>query len=359
MSLTCFATLALVLSCLGAQTVDLEQARQALTSGRAKDAAAIYRKLLLNDPENPDLLLNLAIAEYQSRRFREALESATAALKLAPGLMSARMFQGASYLELGDFSKAVESLEFVVTANPRDRNARLMLAEALLGAGRPDAAIAHFRASFEMLPDNPRVWYGLARSHEALGEKESAAQAWDQLMKLPPSLQSHWHSAEVNSAVGRWREAAVEWRAALKLTPKDYKARLGLAWSLFRSRDYTATLETLNVSLGERDTPEAKFLYGASLLNLGQPTEAMSYLRDAIAIDPKLLPARAAMGQALLQTGDPAGAVPFLESSASVDEDGSLHFQLFRAYQLLDRKAEAQKALAAYQERRKAPKSSH
>jgi tetratricopeptide (TPR) repeat protein len=338
----------IVASHTAAQTTEYERARQLLTSGRANEAAVIYQDLLRNQPDNPDLLVNLSIALYQTGHFREAAGSAAAALKLAPGLLPANLFLGASHFELGDYAKAIESLEPVVAASPRDRNARLMLAESLLGIGSVDAAIKHFKAVSEMLPDNSRVWYGLAKSYEAAGQKDAAIHASEQLLKLPPSVHSHFHLAEKNVASLRWREAAAEWNEALKLAADSLKARSGLAWSLFRSRDYQGAIAALKPVLTSRPNAEVQFLYGASLLNLGQPLEGMPHLRSAIEKDPGLLPARAALGQALLLTGKPADAIPLLEGSKSVDPDGSLHFQLFRAYQLTGRKVDAQQALAAY-----------
>ena len=72
-----------------------------------------------------------------------------------------------------------------------------------------------------MLPANPRVWYGLAKTYEGIGRKELASDAWERLKALPPSLQSHMHSAELHNAALRWREAALEWQEALKMAPED------------------------------------------------------------------------------------------------------------------------------------------
>jgi predicted Zn-dependent protease len=309
-------SLLLAASFSAAQDSESDRARQLLISGKAADAAKIYRDLSRAQPGNPDLLLNLSIAEYKAGNFQASADSAAAALKLAPDLLPARLFLGASYLELGSYAEAVDPLNSVVTRNPRDRNARLMLAEALLGAGRPADAIDHFRASTEALPENPRVWSGLARAYEA---------------------------------TLRWREASNQWKEALKLTPKDTKIRVGLAWAEFRSRDYESAIATLTPMLSSTPTAEVQFLYGASLLNLQKPTEALPYIETALTLDAKFLPARAAMGQALLQTGKADKAIPLLKDALSIDHDGSTHFQLFRAYQLTNREDEAKQALAAYQ----------
>jgi predicted Zn-dependent protease len=340
-----------------AQSEEYERAQRLLRDGRPTEAAAIYRDLLRTQPKSADLHLNLSVAEYKAAHFHEAAASASEALKLAPYLVPASLFLGASYLELGRFNEAVDALRRVVAADPRERNGRLMLAEALAGAG-DKSAIEQFRAAAELLQTNPRVWYGLAASYDAAGEKAAAAQAWDRLSTLPPSVQSHMRNAEVLNKALRWQEAVSEWKEALQIEPGNSKVRYGLAWSLFRNRDYDATLETLKPLLPAA-TADVRFLYGASLLNLQRPSEAIPHLRSALAINPGLLPASAALGQALLQMEKPEEAIPLLAASTSVDQDGSIHFQLFRAYQLTKNTAEAQKALAQYQRLRSRLSANH
>jgi tetratricopeptide (TPR) repeat protein len=327
---------------------EAERAQGFVAAGKFDQAIPIYQGLLRAAPNNPVLLLNLCVAQYTAKHYREAIANATAALKLKPDLLPARLFLGASYFELSEFPMAIEALELVIAANPQERNGRLMLAEALLEAGRPAAAVDHFKAAAEMLPANPRVWYGLGRAQEALGRNPAAQEAWERLMALPASLESRLHAAQVHDTEQRWREAAVEWREALQLAPQNRTVRVGLGASLFRSRDYTAAMAALKPLLAS-ESAEVQFLYGASLLNLQQPADAMPYLRAAVARDGQLLPARAALGQALLQTGKAEEAIPWLESAVSVDQDGSIHFQLHRAYRLTHRETEAREALAAYQ----------
>ncbi len=327
---------------------EAQRAQQLVAAGKLEEAIAIYRELVRESPENPVLLFNLCVAEYTAKHFRESVEHATAALTLQPDLTGARLFLGAGQFELGQFSLAIDSLKRVVAANPRERNARLMLGEALLQSGQPALALEHLEAAAEMLPANPRVWYGLGRAYQALGRTPAAEEAWARLASLPPSPESHLHAAEIHMAARRWREAALEWQEALRLAPDKPAIRLGLGEALFRSRDYEACMATLKSFLTS-DRAEVQFLYGASLVNLQRPLDAIPYLRSALAHDPRLLPARAALGQALLQTGKAAEAIPLLESAISVDQDGSLHFQLFRAYQLTRRDAKARRALAEYQ----------
>ena len=83
------------------------------------------------------------------------------------------------------------------------------------------------------------------------------------------------------------------------------------------------------------------FIAGDSLLRLEEPEKAVPYLRAALAADPKLLAADASLGLALSRLGKNAEAVPHLQKALELDEDGSLHYQLARAYQAA---GEAEKA---------------
>jgi Flp pilus assembly protein TadD len=65
-----------------------------------------------------------------------------------------------------------------------------------------------------------------------------------------------------------------------------------------------------------------------------------------------MLAARAALGGAHLQAGRPADAIPHLVAAAPTDEDGSLHYQLSRAYQAAGQSEPAAQALRKSQELR-------
>lgn len=453
-----------------------EKARRAgelVVAGRPEEAIPIYQELARTFPKDAGMLVNLSIAEFKARRYRDAAVHAEAAVRLDPGSQAANLFLGSSYTELGQYSLAVAPLEKVIAAHPEDRNARLMLGEALLELDREEEAQAQFARASELAPENPKVWYGLGRSFETLSrrasrqleatgrdsaychalkaatylqqrrygsafvdyrkaleqypalrgihtglasiysetghadwarieqERESelpppacragglecdfiagryreiaevtktatslealfwaskayaglACQAYRRLSQLPPSRESHLHAAETFDAEGKDREAAREWRRALESAADDARTRTALAWSLFRARDYEEALLVLREVLNkEPDSGVVNFLCGATLTNLEQPQQALPYLEKAVRLDGQFSPARAALGQALLRAGKAAQAIPHLRAALAADRDGSVHFQLLRAYQLTGQTALARQALAEYQRARK------
>jgi tetratricopeptide (TPR) repeat protein len=69
----------------------------------------------------------------------------------------------------------------------------------------------------------------------------------------------------------------------------------------------------------------------------------------ALKTDATLLPAHHALGRAYMLAGKPAAAIPHLQSALPIDQDGSLHYQLSRAYQATGKIDLAKKTLEEYQ----------
>jgi predicted Zn-dependent protease len=341
----------------------LRRARDLVIAGKPEQAVLIYQDLVRTFPNNPDLRVDLCVAQYKARRFRDSAEQAKAALKLRPDLPAANLFLGASYLQLGEFAAAIPPLQNVLEQQPTERNAILALAEALLGARRYGQAAEQFQKLSEIVPDNPKVWYGLGQCYDKLSELEPgqrehywelAQQAYSRLDQLPPSPESCIHAAELRDGTSEWVEAAKLWRKAVALAPHDDRARGGLAWALYRARDYKSALEVIE-SMREdgADSAVLNFLSGGCWLNVEQPEKGIPYLEKAIAADSHFLPAQAALGQALLRTGKALEAIPYLRAALSVDEDGTIHFQLYRAYAIAGQAEAAKQGLSNYEEFKK------
>jgi len=121
--------------------------------------------------------------------------------------------------------------------------------------------------------------------------------------------------------------------------------------SLFLAKDFKAALEAAAGPLkASPQSPELNFVVGDSWLRLEDPEKAVPFLEAALAADPKLREADASLGLALARLGKYAEAVRHLEKSLELDDDGSLHYQLARAYQAAGSGEKARTAMAQYQE---------
>jgi predicted Zn-dependent protease len=293
--------------------------------------------------------------------------------KLAPESAYTLVLVGESQLSRGRNSSAFRLFHDALKRDARIRGAQSGLAAVYRNTGHADwAATAEARerqlpapnctarpwechfatgrfrtaASAARISRTPEALFWLTRSYNAL-----AAQVFAELENLPESVELHQIRADVLRNQGRHRDAVREWEAALALDARNEQLQRELAASVYLSRDFPRAEKLLREHL--RREPEAADLHyylGDVLLNTDKPDEALMELHRAVDLDPKLVAAQAVLGRALLQAGKASAAIPHLEAARDVDQDGTIHYQLSRAYQGTGRTDAARAALAKYQE---------
>ena len=191
-------------------------------------------------------------------------------------------------------------------------------------------------------PDN-LFWAAKAYNQLALG-------AFEKLGALPESAEIHALKADILRGHRQYAEAVKEWRAALRLAPGDEAARHELIVSLFLARDYDSLRPMLQEEIDQRQaSAQTYFMLGDSYVRSQQPDKAIPLLEKAVAENPGMKEARASLGLALATVNRTDEAIPQLENAISLDEDGSLHYQLARAYQSKGNAQRARELMAQYQ----------
>jgi predicted Zn-dependent protease len=104
----------------------------------------------------------------------------------------------------------------------------------------------------------------------------------------------------------------------------------------------------------EPDATDLNYLLGDAILNSQKPLEAIPYLERVIEADPHMLTAQRSLGLAYLQTGQPSKAIVHLKEALPIDQDGSMHYQLARAYQVHGDRELSSAMLKQYQEMQRA-----
>ena len=184
---------------------------------------------------------------------------------------------------------------------------------------------------------------------------ELAKEAFSRLDQLGPSPEAALLRAETLRIRRRLLSKAIEeLKAAMDAWPEDLRIRRELASALFIANDTEAALPILEDLLKrEPDSTEVTVLLGETWLKALQPDKAVPLLERAVARDPKRLPAQAALGRAYLEAGAPAKAIEPLKAALETDTDGSIHFQLARAYRAAGQADLASQARVRFQELRK------
>jgi predicted Zn-dependent protease len=345
-----------------------------LSAGRPDAAAAQFRALL----EEGDARqaprawygLVLAYSELTARAFEELQ-------RLAPDSIYAEVVRAELALAEERTAEAITTLERIAARQPDFPIARRALALAYEEAGREtEARAAHAEvtraasdcrttssAICDLLADRPMAALGRVEGREdstSLGVRVQAydalaGEAMEKLETLPSTPELHVVRATVLQTQGRHLEAAGELREARRLAPDDPAVGRALAASLTRTRNHAEAIPLLEALIHDADDDvQLATWLGDSLLLAQRVDDAIARLERAVRGAPDFLPARASLGRAYAQTGRFADALPHLEAARGIDEDGSVHYQLARAYQSTGRTDEATRALAEYQRRQAA-----
>ena len=306
-------------------------------------AGQAFGRLLEGDPESPLTLALVAEARLDQGQTAAAFQLYRRALERTPVLRGLHAGVADVYRRTGhaDWAAVEEVKERRL---PRADCARDTL-ECAFAAGRHREVLA---AASKLQTAVASYW--LARACNAL-----AVEAFARLTALPASTRSHEWTASMQRNEGRYTEAVEEWRRAIALAPGDPQLKLELAVTLRLNQDFAGAQQVLEGVLGDGgDSPEASYLLGDVLLARQQPEPAIPHLETAVRRAPELAEAHGALGRAYALVGRPADAIPHLEQALTADQDGSLRYQLARSYQATGRTDDARRALADYEEFRKA-----
>lgn len=163
-------------------------------------------------------------------------------------------------------------------------------------------------------------------------------------------IQRHARNAQLLRQQGKYRASVGEWREALALAPGDRELKRELAISLFLTQDYKGILPELQRMLkADGQSANLNFFVGDSLLETAHPDEAVPYLERALKLDRNMLPAHVALGLCYVHLQKPRQAIPHLKAGLSLDTNGSLYYELARAYRATGQAALAKQAMEKYQ----------
>ena len=290
----------------------LELADAYLSTGAHKLAVERFQQLAALDPRNPAAWRGLGLSYTGLSR--------NVFSKLDPDSPPALLLLARSRLAFGEPKTAFALLKRAIEKDPGFPGAHAALAEAYRQTGHPDwAEVAEARErAISRTPD------GAYR--EALEASLQATQAFARLTELPESPELY----ETESDAARLREAHKEsvelMRKAVALRPGDRRLQQELARSLWLDRSYDEALPMLKKH-------GMDFELGFALLETGKAAEAIPLLERAARGSRLSAEVNAALGRAYLAIGEPAKAIAPLKAVLDTDQDGSLHFQLARAYQ--------------------------
>jgi tetratricopeptide (TPR) repeat protein len=274
-------------------------------AGRLPEADAICRRILAENPNNPDALHVLGVIASQRGQLPEAQTLFMRAIALAPRSADYHNNFAVVLEKLGKFDEAERAYRTAVSLRPQDPEIHKNLANVLRRQGKLDLAIAELQNALRLKPDHFTCWFNLASIQQARGDIDAAIASYETAIRLQPdsflsfinlghlykqkenlqragqafataarlrpdSADAHNNVAAIAHFTGRMDDALAGYRKAIELQPEFAAAycNLGVALAdLGRNEEAAAAYErTLEL---KPDFASAHWNYGLVLLVMG------------------------------------------------------------------------------------------
>ncbi len=201
-----------------------------------------------------------------------------------------------------DYSGAVSLAEQYLKKYPRSAKARIFLARAEMAQGKYEPAYKRLKEAVAAEPGNIDALYYLGVVAGILSQSE-----YERLYALAPdSARVHQLLAESHQAGENTAEAEKEYRAALAANPRSVEVLVALG-DLKRSQSDFDEAGKLYSRALEFEPRNYDGIYGLgvgfSLTRTGQWESAVTELRAAVALEPKMRQAYYLLGQSYQRLG--------------------------------------------------------
>jgi len=242
-----------------------------------------------------------------------------------------------------DLFQPVAACSTLTFKQPSAASLRLEIARALYETGHPARALAALEGLPALQADSPEALYWKSRCYNRL-----ALAAYLRLFAVDSdSYRAHQVLGDMEDLRGKDAKAIAEYEVALTKRPTlpNLHYQIGhLEWKSYKTEEarkqFQAELETNPRHAG------ALFDLGSTYLREHQPDKALVYFKRVYDLDSKYPDLHDFMGIAYSQLNRYAEAEKELKIAAPGDKDGSIHYQLARAYTALGKSSEAQKEFA-------------
>ena len=304
--------------------------------GRHEQAIDAYRAVIARDRRYALAYAGMGDALFRVGRYAESIESLRQALTLQPNLPTAgnlQVLMGRASRELGRLDAAEEHFRLAMAIDPQDATSLRELAALYAAQQRHGEAHDLLRRARDLRPDDPTILQNIAESLRTQGRHEESLAAYRAVLAVHPEyalayagmgatlfkLERHAEALEMlgravtlqpdlpmaaslHVLMGRAAQelghpdAADHYARAVELDPGHTGAIDRLALARFREKRYEEA-HALYVMLAEimPDSAQTHSNLGATLHYLGRSEDALRSFERALALDPDLETARAAL----------------------------------------------------------------
>lgn len=197
--------------------------------GREPEARELLRRAETLDPRRPEIHLARAAMGFRHADWGDVLAEARATLALDPRQRDAQVFEATALVRLRRFEEAEAALRAMLARRPGDPDVAAVWGQYLLLAGRLGEALPYLEHAARWKTDDASLEYALGVASDALGRPAQARAAFERTLALDPRYYDGWLRLarachELGDAAAR--DAALERAARLPESGDGRVARL-------------------------------------------------------------------------------------------------------------------------------------
>lgn len=310
-----------------ARLVELEdRARTAVERGRPEEAAACLEQLLVHDPENWHVRLPLGACYQRLGRWEDAAREFALCLPLQPDDPDLLVSLAICYLHTDNHASVRRLLDRALARDPQHRLAGAALAQLVREQERLKAAESPAAAWVELEEISARPgphettpeWQSLLRDAEkALDQghhEEAVLRAEEALLLEPAAFPALFVLAFAHQRLGNRDAAASAYRLAMQANPTAWQPAFNLALLEWEENhlDECISLCERAVALEPRSV-EPAWRLALAQERAGRPHAAEGWLLRVVDLDPSRAPAWLRLGLIRLRRGQFRPAIECFE----------------------------------------------
>src|SRR5712692_3415591 len=241
-----------------------EKARVLEQAGEWAGAEAAYRAVLKQNPGSVEAFGNLGVVLARQAKYEAAAEAYGRALRLRPSLAPLHLNLGLAYYKLEKRDLATDQLRIYLQEDPANRQARQLLATALLETDHFEEAAKIFES---LLPsDEFGIRLGLATSYVRLNRNREAERLLEPWIGRENSPEAQVVLGQAMLAGNRLEEAENAFRTALRLNPRLEGIHFFLGAVKWKAQDEAGAIREWREEVRRAsENFEAVFTLGAAL----------------------------------------------------------------------------------------------
>jgi len=321
--------------------------------GNNTASESAWRMVLKAHPASAEAYAHLGLLEAREEHYKQAVPLYRKALALGPKIPGVQLNLGLALFKSGDLKSSIEVFaplgKIFPLASPQALQVTTLLGMAHYGLGEYAAAVPYLKAS--AAADAQNLALRLALAHSCLWSKQNQCvlDVYREILTLnADSAEADMLAGEALDDMKDHAGAILQFRAAVKASPKEPDVHFGLGYLLWTQRQYPEAVSEFQVELANNPMHAQALTYMADAqMQLNHPELSPPLLEKALGIDPKLELAHLDLGVLYADAGRKDEALREMQAAVRLaPDDVNAHWRLGRLYRSMGEMEEAKAEMA-------------